>query len=83
MRGKRVLSTQEGIRGLGEFLNQSNITLSEDNPESYSNHLQKIILNMNGFDINRNTALQLIKAKYNWQHSSEMVFSIFEDLLTR
>jgi len=80
-RGKLVLSTVEGLRGLSCFKHSEQVLISSDDPMEFSRDLLTVANCRESYDHLGENACTLVRGKYTWQHSAAKVLSFFTQLL--
>ncbi len=80
-RGKLVLSTSEGLRGLPDFRHQEHVLISSYDPRKFAADLVAAAEQSETYAKLGVKARMLIKQRYNWRCSANSVASYFEHLL--
>lgn len=82
-RGKLVLSTPEGLRGLPECRHNEHVFVSSDDPGQFARDLSAVTSDLAGYALLGENARLLVKTKYNWESSASKVLSIFTQAFAR
>ena len=80
-RGRCVLSTEEGLRGLSDFKPGEHVFITGDTPAEYARDLHNLLKNHDPHRGVGENARRLVLADYNWETSASKVLLAFEQIL--